>query len=169
MLLDTLRVRLFSLSLNFYLNSQILDNGTGTNRNFESVALIFLERNEWNALYEYISRVLYLRTKPSHKIQNILLCTWIVEISMRRRKDDDDDDDNKYEELRKFLSEQHERGNLNEDIIMSLLRSDGRSDLVLYFASLLEKHEYAISYLVSRGQYVVFEHQARELFHHFTL
>lgn len=111
--------------------------------------MIFLERNEWNALYEYVSLVLRHRTKASHKIQNILLCTWIVEISLRRSRKDD----KKCEELRRFLREQHEKCNLNEDVVMSLLRSHGRFSLVIYFASLLEKHEYAISYLVSRGQY----------------
>lgn len=142
-----------------------------TKQSFESVALLFLEKKEWNALYvcvglllyidlnknthtfththifshRYISEILHQRTKPEHKIQNTLLCMWLLEITLGLSKTDN--------ELKQFLREQYENGRLNEDIVMSLLRSRGRSNLVLFFASLCKQHEFTISYLVSRGQF----------------
>ncbi|KAH9985393.1 Pep3/Vps18/deep orange family-domain-containing protein [Russula compacta] len=135
---------------------------------FEDVALKFLDVNERDALRSYL--VLRLeQIRKSDLTQRMMLATWLVEFYLSKCNELDDliassssalyDVENVKtersileEDLRRFL-ESH-KDDLEPDTIYELIQSHGRTDIYLFYATLISHFERVVEHWILEEDWV---------------
>ncbi|KAI6153732.1 Pep3/Vps18/deep orange family-domain-containing protein [Pisolithus tinctorius] len=128
---------------------------------FEEVVLRFLDAGERDALRSYlISRL--ERTKKTDLTQRMMLATWLVEFYLSKCDELDDfcaaetatSDVQNVETERIILEEdlrhffEAYKANLDRDTVYELIQGHGRTDMLLFFATIVGDHEYVIQHWV---------------------
>ncbi|CAK4621311.1 hypothetical protein LEN26_021232 [Aphanomyces euteiches] len=130
-------------------------------RSFEEVALRFMEAKATNALHTFLLKKLAL-TSVEDKTQATVLCTWIVELYLDKFNDitamSETDVDRTIDmhanllfEFKQFLQDQ--KRHLDPATTFNLIASHGRTDELVFFASLIEDYEKVVTYHIHRGEY----------------
>ncbi|CAG8467025.1 8972_t:CDS:10 [Ambispora gerdemannii] len=163
----------FILSANYYAQSTVP---------FEEVALKFVERDERDALRDYLMNKLE-KLRRIDLTQKTMIATWLVEIFLSKinlledivasgtLSEDSDSELNSPHEQEKRLTEQNEKteqqllvdgfktflqtykANLDKRTTYNLIASHGRTEELLYYATLIGDHEKVISHWIAEKDY----------------
>ncbi|KAJ0395070.1 hypothetical protein P43SY_011458 [Pythium insidiosum] len=127
-----------------------------TARSFEEVALRFLEKETRDALRLFLLQKLK-SLSSEEKTQKTVLCSWIVELFLDKfnvlkgSAQDVDAHANLLFEFKQFLQDQ--KAHLDPATTFNLISSHGRTDELVFFATLVEDYEKVVTYHVHRGEY----------------
>lgn len=127
-----------------------------TNRSFEEVALKFLEKETRDSLLLFLLQKLK-SLGNDEKTQKTVLCSWIVELFLDKfnvlkgSAQDVDAHANLLFEFKQFLQDQ--KSHLDPATTFNLIASHGRTDELVFYATLIEDYEKVVTYHVHRGEY----------------
>ncbi|RHY78201.1 hypothetical protein DYB34_002015, partial [Aphanomyces astaci] len=132
-----------------------------SSRSFEEVALRFMEAGATAGLHLFLLKKLAL-TPVEDKTQATVLCTWLVELYLDKFNDltalSEQDVDRTIDlhanllfEFKQFLQDQ--KRHLDPTTTFNLIASHGRTDELVFFASLIEDYEKMVTYHIHRGEY----------------
>ncbi|KAK7532184.1 Pep3/Vps18/deep orange family-domain-containing protein [Phyllosticta citribraziliensis] len=135
---------------------------------FEQVALTFVDHGEQDALRKYLLTKLST-LKKSATMQRVLLATWLVEIYISKLNTLDDTIGTKAElsesstrdtedqlsvirrEFQEFVTRY--RADLDRKTVYEIISSHGREEELLFFATVVNDHNYVLSYWVQRERW----------------
>lgn len=138
---------------------------------FEDVALSLIDKGEHDALRKYL--LVKLSTlKKSSTMQRIMLASWLVELYMAKLNQLDDTLSTRAElstsgngtstetqkqlpavrkEFQDFVSRQ--KSDLDHKTTYEIISAHGREEELLFFANVIEDHDYVLSYWVNRERW----------------
>ncbi|KAF2084146.1 hypothetical protein K490DRAFT_49808 [Saccharata proteae CBS 121410] len=136
---------------------------------FEQVALTFIDHAEHDALRKYLLTKLSTMKKQA-VMQRILLATWLVEIYISKLNTLDDTIGTKAElsegmntadtedqlsvtrrEFQDFVTKH--KTDLDRKTVYEIISSHGREEELLFFATVVDDHNYVLSYWVQRERW----------------
>ena len=138
------------------------------NQSFESIVLKFIDKNERDGLRYYLISKLD-KLKKNEYSQRLMLCSWIFEIYLDKLNELDDLISSEYynnendlsnfriefemikEDIKNFIS--NYKNNLNKFIVYDSLKTNGRYELLIYYAKLIEDNEIIIENLIYEEKY----------------
>ena len=127
-----------------------------TRRSFEEVALRLIDANQRSALHVFLLQKLKCLHRED-KTQRTVICTWLVELYLERLNSQSHSQtqnrapESLLNEFKQFL-EQSKR-HLDPTTTFHILASHGRTELLVFFATLIEDYEKVVSYYVQRQEY----------------
>lgn len=127
-----------------------------THRSFEEVALKFMDRNARDSLRLFLTQKLKSLSNED-KTQKTVLCSWIVELfldkfnGLKGGAQDVEAHANMLFKFKQFLQDQ--KAHLNPATTFNLIASHGRTDELVFYATLIEDYEKVVTYHVHRGEY----------------
>lgn len=127
-----------------------------TSRSFEEVALKFLDKETRDSLLLFLLQKLKSLSNEE-KTQKTVLCSWIVELFLDKfnvlkgSASDVDSRANLLFEFKQFLQDQ--KNHLDPATTFNLISSHGRTDELVFYATLIEDYEKVVTYHVHRGEY----------------
>ncbi|KAI6031605.1 Pep3/Vps18/deep orange family-domain-containing protein [Pisolithus microcarpus] len=120
---------------------------------FEEVVLKYLDAGERDALRSYIFLRLE-RTKKTDLTQRMMLATWLVEFYLSKCDETATSDAQNVETERIMLEEdlrhflETYKADLDRDTVYELIQGHGRTDMLLFFATVIGDHEYVIHHWI---------------------
>ncbi|CAG8582248.1 14325_t:CDS:10 [Acaulospora morrowiae] len=147
----------FLLSANYYAQSIVP---------FEEVSLKFVERDERDALRTYLLKKLE-KLRRQDLTQKTMIATWLVEIYISKINTIEDlaassassEDTSNYKAEQRVLENEFKefldqfKGNLDKRTTYNLIASHGRTDELLYYATLIGDHDKVISHWIQERNY----------------
>ncbi|KAL3446270.1 Pep3/Vps18/deep orange family-domain-containing protein [Aspergillus insuetus] len=137
-----------------------------SSKGFEDVCLTLIKRGQHDALRKYLLSQLSVYKKSS-SMQRIMVASWLIEVFMTKLNSLDDNITTKAElaegasteeietELRAVRSEFQEfvtkyKSDLDQKTAYDIISSHGREKELLYFATVVNDHNYVLSYWIQR-------------------
>uniref|UniRef100_A0A060T7U8 ARAD1C30690p n=1 Tax=Blastobotrys adeninivorans TaxID=409370 RepID=A0A060T7U8_BLAAD len=128
---------------------------------FETASLTFVEADQLDALYIYLSGKLKHLNKRN-KIQRVIITSWIIELFMERLNALDDHisasqilDENSSKLSQKATAQEDFKSfiksnvnDLDRDTVYEVITSHGRRDELLYFADLVKDSTFVLNYWI---------------------
>ncbi|KAF8536894.1 Pep3/Vps18/deep orange family-domain-containing protein [Trichophaea hybrida] len=143
-----------------------------SSKNFEEVALTFLENGEPDALRTYLLAKL-VTLKPSSLMQRVMVASWLVEVFMSRLNSLEDDlstitshahaSETSSDQIKARLSKVKEdyqqfvskyKGDLDRKTTYEIISSHGRQYELLFYANTINDYSYVLAYWVQREKWL---------------
>ncbi|KAL4909440.1 hypothetical protein BDW74DRAFT_81047 [Aspergillus multicolor] len=137
---------------------------------FEDVCLTLIKRGQYDALRKYLLSQLSVYKKSS-SMQRIMVASWLIEVFMTKLNTLDDNITTKAElaegastediegELMTVRNEFQEfatkyKSDLDQKTVYDIISSHGREKELLFFATLINDHNYVLSYWIQRENWL---------------
>ncbi|EAL21567.1 hypothetical protein CNBC6050 [Cryptococcus deneoformans B-3501A] len=138
-----------------------------TNRSFEYVTLRFIDADERDALRIYLSERLN-RLDKKQRTQRMMLATWLIEIFLNKWNALEDllaidsaNTDMDSLNIERQITEEDLKGFMNtyqndleSKVVYELIQSHGRTDLYLFYATLIKDHGKVIEHWITEEQWL---------------